>query len=365
MDLDIVFVPAVILAVGVLILSISCRRLLFLRFKAPHNGWRGIEQIALCLAILPILALTASNAFNAYKVWSFHPKEPPGNMYLVDGQRMHIDCTGDGSPTLVLESGWGSAWEVWGRIQPDLSKIARVCSYDRAGYGYSEPRSAPRDADHIALELHDLLLQAHIAGPLVLMGHSFGGLIIRDYATRYPDQVAGLIFVDSVTPSWGLEKIKAPPMWFTRLGSKMACMTNAYHFVGACSWPRPGMDRPRWQQAMEGVCDAKQCALGPEEDSFQRSGEETLQTGPYGELPVLIFSHDPARWPAEWESGWDEMQEDLMKLSSRSRRVIAKKSTHVLSFERPDLISKEVSLFVEQIRGKAPQPANYGTTVTE
>jgi len=390
MDLDYVFMPVVILFVGISIIWLSLRRALSLTAKVQRKGRRIVERIVLWPVIVLAGAVTASSAFNAIVIWSFRPRDPtPGNIYLVNGHKMHIDCTGTGSPTLVLESGLGSSWEIWYRVQPELSKATRVCSYDRAGYGYSDAQPAPRDADHIADELHSLLFQARINGPIVLMGHSLGGLFIRDYATRYPKDIAGLIFVDAVTPQWGLGQIEAPPQWITELGIRMACSTDATPLVGSCVWPRPG-SAPRWKMATEGLCHPQICAVEPESDSFQRSGEETVRTGPYGTLPVLILSHDPAKalhpakwgnawsevqgrvslffWrarPVNWEIAWSRMQEDLMKLSTRSRRIVAKNCAHMIQLDRPDLIEKEVSLFIEQVRGAKPQPSNYGSTVTE
>src|SRR6202035_355838 len=89
---------------------------------------------------------------------------------------------------------------IWGGVQPVLAKTTRVCSYDRAGFGWSDALPPPRDADHIAAELHGLLAAAKVDGPIVLMGHSIAGMYIRDYATRYPADVVGLIFIDGSTP---------------------------------------------------------------------------------------------------------------------------------------------------------------------
>ncbi len=113
---------------------------------------------------------------------------------------MRIDCMGSGSPTIVLDAGLGNDGLIWGGVQPVLAKTTRACSYDRAGFGWSDALPPPRDADHIADELHGLLAAAGINGPVVLMGHSIAGMYIRDYATRYPTNVAGLIFVDGSTP---------------------------------------------------------------------------------------------------------------------------------------------------------------------
>jgi len=105
---------------------------------------------------------------------------------------------------------------------------------------------------------------------------------------------------------------------------------------------------------------------------MEQSGLETVHSGPYGDLPILIFSHDPAKsMPTEdaaqkkVDAVWSQMQEDIKKLSTRSRRIIAKNSGHYVQTDRADLIDKEVPLFIEQIRGTAPAPTNYGSTVTE
>ena len=367
MNSDYVYMPVLVLVVAGLIAWMSCRRFFRPAVKAPCKSRRVVEQIVLSAIVLAALLVIAFSTFNAISIGFFRPRDPtPGIIYLIDGHKVHMNCTGTGSPTLMLESGLGNDWLIWGKVQPVLSRSTRVCSYDRAGYGYSDAQPAPRDADHIAAELHSLLLQAHITGPMVLMGHSTGGLFIRDYATRYPDGVVGLIFVDAVTPAWALGKVDAPPKSITRLGITIACSTNWPGLLGACSWPRAG-SAPRWKMVTQGLCSPQLCATKPESDSFERSGAETIQTGSYGALPVLIFSHDPAKalGPANWEIAWSRMQEGLKKLSTRSHRIIAIGSTHMIQLERADLIDKEVPLFIEQIRGTAPQPTNYGATTRE
>jgi hypothetical protein len=104
-----------------------------------------------------------------------------------------------------------------------------------------------------------------------------------------------------------------------------------------------------------------------ESDSFDLSGEETIRTGPYGALPVLIFSHDPARTKqlTNFEDAWTQMQEGLKKLSTRSRRIVARDSTHYVQLDRSQLVENEVSRLIEQIRGTAPPEASYGSTIKE
>jgi pimeloyl-ACP methyl ester carboxylesterase len=123
----------------------------------------------------------------------------PGTPYTVDGRIMHIDCTGEGTPTVILESGIGDDWLIWQAVQPELSEATRVCSYDRFGLGWSEPSSGPRDAVSIAAQLHTLLNVAKINGPLLLVEHSGGGLYIRAFTAIYPENVVGLVFVDATS----------------------------------------------------------------------------------------------------------------------------------------------------------------------
>src|SRR5579863_419908 len=108
-----------------------------------------------------------------------------GQLYDVDGHRMHLYCSGAGSPTIILSSGLGDDSLAWARAQAALSATTRVCSYDRSGLGWSDRRAAIPDAKNIAVELHALLRRANVAFPIVLMGHSISGVYIREYAQLY------------------------------------------------------------------------------------------------------------------------------------------------------------------------------------
>src|SRR5829696_9171759 len=125
----------------------------------------------------------------------------PGQLIEVDGHRLHLSCTGAGTPTVVLEPGAGEMSSNLGWIAPAVARDTRVCVYDRAGRGWSEPASAAQDGAQIATDLHRLLQRGHIPGPYVLAGHSFGGLYVLTFAARYPDQVAGMVLVDSTAPA--------------------------------------------------------------------------------------------------------------------------------------------------------------------
>ncbi len=138
-----------------------------------------------------------------------HPA--PGQLVDVGGHRLHLSCTGSGSPTVVLEPGAGMTSSDLGSITPAVAGETRVCVYDRAGRGWSEPADTPQDGAQIATDLHTLLHRGQVPGPYVLAGHSFGGLYALSFAARYPEEVAGMVLVDSTAPAPAGERREAPP----------------------------------------------------------------------------------------------------------------------------------------------------------
>jgi pimeloyl-ACP methyl ester carboxylesterase len=381
MDFEYFGAPAILLLIGSLVAFFVIRHMRSRPTKPSSRWMRLVDRSILLVLLMGSVALAASSSFNALALLRFRALNPPaGEMVLVNGYKMHLNCSGSGSPTLVLDSGLGNDALIWGAVQPQLAKTTRVCSYDRAGFGWSDAQPGPRDADHIAAELHQLLLQAKVDGPMVLMGHSIAGMYIRDYAAHYPENVAGLIFVDGSTPLQD-ENPALKAAGETGLARKTsilmmrsAAMAGVFRMAGTCARPIPGFDEHAGQLLEEDLCYPRFGSIGDELASFNASGHETVHAGPFGALPVLIFSQDPAkvlsqkhplRQMMDMEHAWNRMQEDLKELSTHSRRIIARGSSHAVQIDRPDLIDREVPLFIEQIRGAAPQPANYGSTVTE
>ncbi|WP_263351610.1 alpha/beta hydrolase [Acidicapsa acidisoli] len=379
MEFDYQIAPALILLIGILVIWLSLRRILSLRAKVIRKWRRVAERIVLSFVVLFAAVITVSTSYNAVAQLWFHAHHPtPGQTYTVDGRKMYMDCTGSGSPTIVLDAGLGDHSDIWTKVQPALAKTTRVCAYDRAGFGLSESRPAPRDADHIAAELHSLLIQANVARPVVLMGHSIAGIYLRDYAAHYSEDLAGLIFVDGSTPmQQDNPAIKAVggmglPPWYILTLAKTAFIVGVPRLMGRCSSHTSGPDSEAAQMRAEDFCEMNPASSISEMRSMEQSGLETVHSGPYGDLPILVFSHDPTKsLPTEnaaqkkVETVWSQMQEDLKKLSTRSRRIIAKNSGHYVQIDRTDLIDREVPLFIEQIRGTAPPADNYGSTATE
>jgi len=161
------------------------------------TSWWAFKSAATLLG-LAILAGAVGALYQAVGAHLDARRSPePGRLVGIGGYGLHLNCSGTGSPTVVLESGIGDVAVEWALVQPGIAKLSRVCSYDRAGYGGSDSGPFPRTSRQIADELHALLHNAGEPAPYVLVGHSFGGYNVRVFAGEYPEDVAGLILVDS------------------------------------------------------------------------------------------------------------------------------------------------------------------------
>jgi len=164
-----------------------------------HRHLRSRSRPWLLYPVISVLAI--SSLGGGYETVSAavstNTNPMPGRMIDIGGHRLHLDCSGSGSPTVLLEPGAGLMSSVSGWITPAVARETRVCVYDRAGHGWSEPADSPQDGAQTATDLHTLLNRGNVPGPYVLAGHSFGGLYVQSFAAQYPDDVAGLVLVDS------------------------------------------------------------------------------------------------------------------------------------------------------------------------
>lgn len=147
-----------------------------------------------------LLCLLAAGGLPGVAATQEPPLPPPGELVDLGGWRLHLHCTGEASPsrpTVVLEAGAGDFSVGWSLVQPEVARFARVCSYDRAGHGWSELGPRPRTMRQLVWELHELLARAQVKPPFVLVGASMGGWIVRVYASTYPNEVSGLVLVDA------------------------------------------------------------------------------------------------------------------------------------------------------------------------
>lgn len=303
-----------------------------MRWTGKALLWLIVALLVLAVAGAIYQAIATERAERAYP--------PPGRMVEVGGHSLHINCVGRGSPTVVLDAGSGGFSAQWIRVQREVSGTTRVCSYDRAGMGWSEMGPEPRDAEQISSELYTLLRGANIEGPYVLVGHSFGGLYVRTYAARYPDEVAGVVLVDSSSPKQvshqpvtresnePQKEIFAAVPRLARLGVSLPARLGVVRLLSKLDPASPEL--PQQQRAQID-------ALTPSTRQWSTSALEflaptqTLRLGSLGNKPLAVVTAGTS------EPDWLKLQDDLVTLSSDSTHRVVKGATHTsLLYERSE-----------------------------
>jgi pimeloyl-ACP methyl ester carboxylesterase len=330
--------------------------------------WRGLVWMIAGLLALAVIGAVYQAVATEIDQRAY---PPPGKMVDIGDHRLHIHCVGQGSPTVILESGLGTMSADWANVQPEVAKTTRVCAYDRAGTGWSEPGAEPRDPRQIASELHTLLGNAGIDGPYVLVGHSFGGLYVRMYAARFPKEVEGMVLVDASHPDmWTrlppeVVATLKPPTWqvsamtfLTRLGvfrltgGDMAeCGLSARQCKKERAYLRSTRYRVTWGQEM----------LAPDRDGQVRA------TGGLGDRPMVVLSAgDHGRDFAarvsgtartQFERTWHNLQSELAVLSTDSTHLVVEGAGHsTLQTDQEDaqVTSAAIDQVVEAVRTDRP-----------
>lgn len=330
-----------------------------------HNSQRWLRWIGyIAGSLLALVLLLACIGFVYEQIEESRDRRlnhPPGLMVDVGGYRMHLYCSGQGSPAAVLDSGLGDYWLSWYKVQPQIAQYTRVCSYDRAGLGWSEASRKPRTSKVFAQELHTLLHQASVSGPYVLVGHSLGGHNMRMYASLYPGEVVGMVLVDSAHPDL-FKRSSGKVLQFRADVQRQVDMhgrTMPFGIPRLMGWC--GTDPPEFRSIVRAVeCQHKYFReIHDEWANFDEDGDEVRATASLGNMPLAVLSKDPEKplllgMPSDVASDFNEilepMQEELAHLSSNSSHVIAKGSTHNIQIDRPDVVIEAVHNVVDQCR---------------
>jgi pimeloyl-ACP methyl ester carboxylesterase len=298
---------------------------------------------------------------------------PPGCLIDVGGFRLHLDARGDGDgPTVVFDAALGGSSISWTLVQDEVARFARACTYDRAGFGWSDAGPMPRTAGRIADELRVLLERAGEPPPYLLVGHSFGALVARIFAGRYREVTAGLVLVDPARPrDWrdpgpanqaridrgvqlcrygaraarlGIARVVStlvdlgalgPARALTRFASRGG-VGSREELILAPMWKLPPEARRPLRQFWTRAAFYE--ALGSQIGSIATSAEETLAAAPdgYGDLPLVTIS---ASNPTDHER---RAQEEVVSLTSRARHVIARNSGHWIPLDEPATVIEAV-----------------------
>jgi pimeloyl-ACP methyl ester carboxylesterase len=329
----------------------------------PRSLLRRAARVLITLVVVALVVGALYQNISQTRERRFHPM--PGQLVDIGGYKMHIYCIGQGSPTVILDAGMGDSFISWHKVQPEIAKFTRVCSYDRAGLGYSDSSARPRTSRVFVDELHRLLQHAGITGPLILVGHSMGGFDVRLYASLYRHEaggeVAGLVLVDSSHP----EQQKRLPPELNDLDATWIREQEFFEFSMPFGIPRLlgfcGNDAAvravecNFHSVRESVAELK---------AISQSAAQTASIGSLGDMPLVVLSHDPDTPQPDLpedlvkpaNDAWQQMQEELAHLSSKGKQVIAKNSGHYIQLDRPDLVIEAVRSVVDQARQAQPVP---------
>jgi pimeloyl-ACP methyl ester carboxylesterase len=257
------------------------------------------------------------------------------------GRTLFLTCSGSGSPTVILEAGAGGGANAWTKVQPEVAPVARVCSYDRANIpgGASDPAPKPRTAGDVVEDLHAALTAAGVPGPFVLVGHSDGGLFVRLYASRYPDEVVGMVLVDAVSEELDasglllLKELLSQDQW---RGYQAALEQQAH---------APFVNRVDDEQVDIAASSAEMRA--------------TLADSPLRPMPLFVLTHgvpdppspgEPPEFARAKERVWQELQQQLAQLVPNAKHLVVRDSGHIIQEERPDVVIDAIRRVVEAVR---------------
>jgi pimeloyl-ACP methyl ester carboxylesterase len=295
---------------------------------------------------------------------------PPGKLIDIGDRRIHLNCRGEGTPEVILESGAdpsGSA--LWQPIHQAISTFTRVCAYDRAGLMWSERSDGARDGTAIAHDLHQTLTAAHESGPYVMVGASMGGPYVMTFTRDFGSEVAGLVFVDAAHPdqsrilteATGKPDIEIPTVF--RLLAKLDWTGLPRVLLPAAEIPELPVEVTRAITAYQPV------SLGSSLDEAAAFEATFRQAGAFRKLgarPLIVLTHGKP-WSAyseeqrrasgftaeefvRHEAAWRALQADEATWSSKSVHRIIENSSHVIQLERPDVVIDAVREVVSQLR---------------
>jgi|SRR5579872_1071818 len=311
----------------------------------------GLFLVAMCLAITGALYEMIGQRRDSRRF----PQR--GHLVQAGSIRMNIDCSGQGSPTVVLESGSGGPSIDWLMVQPEVAKFSRVCSYDRAGYGWSDSGPEPRSSLQIARELNQLLQAAGEKGPYVLVGHSMGGYDIRVYTGQYPDDVAGMVLVDASHEDQDLTAPESIRKWGRADRKHPRWRKLKYFFQLHLGWARLTADHDApafWPKAFREEENfltlpiKHQFATIDEDQVFSTlSAAQVRSAGDLGDRPLIVLTATtqddippeipPKDAQAEEDIWVHQLQPELARLSTHGKQIIVN-SSHEMPTEHPEAV---------------------------
>jgi pimeloyl-ACP methyl ester carboxylesterase len=314
---------------------------------------RGVGVAAALIAALSLAgvgyeAIAARGDARAYP--------PPGQLVDVGGYKLHLQCVGTGSPTVVLDAGLGGTSLDWALVQSEMGQTTRVCAYDRAGMGWSESGPQPRTPEQNARELHSLLANAGIEGPYVLVGHSLAGKNVRMFAAMYPDLVAGMVLIDARSEYVDARTSPAEAQGFKDLYAtlasvyKLARQLGLMRLIGASVVGDAALSaETRAAIAMVAYAPRSQDAATAEANAREASDAQLAAAPSLGDRPLVVLASE-ANMTAE--PNWPAAQAQMAALSTHSQLIVPAGSGHYIHWDHPAVVIEAVRQVVAQVRGQ-------------
>lgn len=293
---------------------------------------------------------------------------------VTQGRKINIRCSGDGPETVVLEAGSHTGSTTWFRVQPLLAASTRVCSYDRAGYGFSDVGPMPRNLNADVSDLHALVHDANLKTPLVLVGHSLGSNIVRRYAQRYPADVGGLVLIDppaqdvaSFAPKWAKTETAMNPQRFAFIRQ---CEIGAEKNVLASPPPElkdcvAGSNPIASDKVNAAVARYKfkpafwRTLLSELKDNVVVFGEPVSPDEKHGSLPLIVLTAEgtyadaPQDVRKYLEAARDQTQAKIVATSARGERQVVANSSHDIQLDQPEVVANAVTKVLQEMHGTA------------
>jgi pimeloyl-ACP methyl ester carboxylesterase len=331
-------------------------------------GRTVIRKLSTTALISIVIAIGLSSVGVVYQMvgtWLDAKRFPEqGRLVQAGNIRLNIDCMGQGSPSVILESGLTIPAVGWTKVEPEVAKFTRVCSYDRAGYGWSDPGPEPRSSNEIARELKAVLDNASEKGPYVLVGHSFGGFNVRVFTHLYPAEVAGVVLVDASHEDEGAridallpDSVKAQEKrndeWNERVNRLMTPLRLYFgiqRFEVAHGWSgSPYLSRDLREEVLYLRQQRKsRQAVASESNAFAESIKQVRSAGDLGDRPLIVltagkpYDPDPLLTTEQMDRQNDlwihDLQAQEARLSTRGKQIVVADSSHMIPYERPDTI---------------------------
>lgn len=314
----------------------------------PYMG-KPLTRIAAAIGGALIVALALGAVLQPVLSWhTLSSTPPPGKLVDVGGHRLHLLCQGTGGPAVILEPGLPGSSLAWEAVSAEIKAFTSVCSYDRAGYGWSEAGPSPRTAGNMVQELSVLLRSYAIEPPYVLVGHSFGGLLMQLYASRFPDEVAGMVLVDSSHPDQVSQTKDLETV--SMLGTVIRVL--APFGIPRFLFPVPAgspESRTNAVRSLERELQMTTKSIQTAASELTGLRQSLFDAGAYrpdlGQRPLIVLTE--GRRKAKF---WLDMQEDLTKLSAVSDWQIVDDAGHFIHHDRPEAVVNAILRILEQIR---------------